>query len=70
MLTANAGYTVPIGEGRSLRLGINVYNLTDSDGLTEGDPRLPPGADPADLPFFNARPVLPQRWKFSATYNF
>ncbi|MFQ5890935.1 MAG: TonB-dependent receptor [Gemmatimonadota bacterium] len=70
VLTADAGYTIPIGEGRSLRLGVNVYNLTDSDGLTEGDPRLPPGADPADLPFFNARPILPQRFKFTASYSF
>lgn len=70
VVTLDAGYTVPFPGGQNVRFGINVYNLFDSEGLTEGDPRLPAGVDPANFPFFNARPVLPLRVKFSATYNF
>ncbi len=70
VVTLDAGYTVPFSSGQSVRLGVNVYNLFDSEGLTEGDPRLATGVDPTQFPFLNARPVLPQRVKFSATYNF
>lgn len=70
VLTVNGGYTFRVAGGRTLRVGVNAYNVNDTIGLTEGDPRLPPGFDPADLPFFNARPVLPQRFKFTASYTF
>lgn len=70
VFTLSAGYSIPITGGQSLRLGINIYNLFDSKGLTEGDPRLATGVDPTQFPFLNARPVLPQRFKFSATYTF
>lgn len=70
ILTTDFGYRFRFAEGRSLRLGLNIYNLGDTIGLTEGDPRLPPGFDPAQLPFFNARPVLPRRVKASASYTF
>lgn len=70
VFTANAGYTIPLAGGQGLRLGVNVYNLSDSEGLTEGDPRLAAGVDPTQFPFLNARPVLPHRIKASATYTF
>ncbi|MFQ5679659.1 MAG: TonB-dependent receptor [Gemmatimonadota bacterium] len=70
ILTLDLGYTFRLREGKSLRLGLNAYNINDTVGLTEGDPRLPPGFDPAQLPFFNARPVLPERFKVSASYTF
>lgn len=70
VLSVNAGYTLPLADGNTLRLGVNVYNLNDTIGLTEGDPRLPAGVDPASFPFFNARPVLPRRIRVTATYSF
>lgn len=70
VVTLAAGYTVRFRGGQSARFGINVYNLFDSEGLTEGDPRLATGVDPKQFPFLNARPILPQRVKASITYNF
>ncbi|RMI12493.1 MAG: TonB-dependent receptor [Calditrichaeota bacterium] len=70
VVTASAGYTFSVSGGRNLRIGVNVYNLLDSEGLTEGDPRLATGVDPTQFPFLNARPVLPRRVKFNATFEF
>lgn len=70
IFSANLGYAFPVADGRTIRADVNVYNLFDSAGLTEGDPRLPPDVDPTELPFFNARPILPRRVKVSMTYTF
>ena len=70
LISTEAGYTAPLGANRSLRIGVNVYNLFDDHGLTEGDPRLAPGVDPRRFPYLNARPVLPRRVKLDLTYNF
>ncbi|MEM6772563.1 MAG: TonB-dependent receptor, partial [Bacteroidota bacterium] len=35
----DGGYTFDLGKKQSLRLGISVFNLLDSDGVTEGSPR-------------------------------
>lgn len=42
--------------------GIHVDNLTDSEGLTEGDPRDPTAG--------NGHPIFGQSFKFSVTYDF
>ena len=41
---------------------VSADNLTDSHGLTEGDPRSTSGA--------NARPILGRSFKVSVGYNF
>ena len=66
----DATYTFDVSERQMLRLGIHVFNLLNSRGLTEGDPRLLPGTSIEDQPFFNARPVLPRRSSLRLTYIF
>jgi hypothetical protein len=41
---------------------VSVDNLTDKDGVTEGDPRDPSAP--------NGRYILPRSIKFSVGYNF
>jgi len=65
----NAGYTFSVGEeGESLRLGMQIYNLFNSEGITEGSPRL--NNSQTEEEFFVGRPVLPTRVFFNATFNF
>jgi len=45
-----------------LSFGIHGNNLTDSEGLTEGDPRDPTAA--------NGRPIFGRSFKFSVSYDF
>lgn len=66
------GYTVETASGDTLRFSVGVWNLFDSQGLAEGNPRAgliqtAPGANAA---FFNARPILPRRITFRMTYDF
>lgn len=70
IFSANLGYVLPVEDNRSVRADINVYNLFNSAGLTEGDPRLAADVDPTALPFLNARPILPRRIKVSVAYTF
>ncbi|WP_299676045.1 TonB-dependent receptor domain-containing protein [uncultured Tenacibaculum sp.] len=64
-----AGYTFDLNEKRdNLRLGFSVFNLFDTDGVTEGDPRNVNQA--GDAEFFFGRPILPRRLFLTATFNF
>jgi outer membrane receptor protein involved in Fe transport len=69
VVSGGIGYTFPFMQNQSLRLGVHVYNLFYSLGLTEGDPRLSTGVDPTQFPYLNARPILPRRITFDLTYN-
>jgi len=69
IVNLDAGYTVQFADEQTMRLGVNVFNLLNSRGLTEGNPRLAPGTDPSDQPYFIARPILPRRVKVSLTYS-
>ena len=67
-----AGYTFALNDTEesqeNLRIGISFFNLFDSSGITEGDPR---NVDQAgDAEFFNGRPILPRRMFVTATLNF
>ncbi|MBD1260144.1 TonB-dependent receptor [Maribacter polysiphoniae] len=65
----NLGYTFDLGEdGETLRVGTQVFNLFDSDGITEGSPRL--GNNQTEEEFFVGRPVLPTRLFFNVTFTF
>ncbi len=65
----NLGYTFPVGENdESLRLGMQVFNMFNSQGITEGSPRL--NNNQTEEEFFVGRPVLPTRVFFNATFNF
>lgn len=58
--TIDAGINIATPQNMSFRIHVN--NLTDSDGLTEGDPR-----DPATA---NGRPIFGRSIGLSATYDF
>ena len=64
-----AGYTVKMGKANeSLRLGMDVYNLFNSMGITEGNPRDLSQANQGS--YFVGRPILPRRVFFRATFSF
>jgi len=56
----DAGVVVSVPGG--LAFGIHADNLTDSEGLTEGDPRDPLAA--------NGRPLFGRSINFSVTHDF
>lgn len=65
-----AGYTFKSQETSSVRLGVSVFNLFDSAGLTEGNPRAGIGGQVDNGDFFFGRPILPRRLFLTATFNF
>lgn len=64
----DAGVTIPAGSGK-LRLSVNVYNVFNSDAVTEGSPRQDVN-QVANGAFFVGRPVLPRRITGRLTYSF
>jgi len=70
LLRLDAGYTLGLGgKGQSLRLGVSVFNLADSEGITEGSPRQG-NSQIADGQYFVGRPILPRRIFVKAAFNF
>ncbi len=67
--TLNAGYTWEFDNNENIRLGIGVWNLFDSDGITEGSPRQG-NSQVSGGEFFVGRPILPRRISITARYNF
>jgi iron complex outermembrane receptor protein len=63
-----AGYTFDWAD-MTARVGIDVYNLLDDDGITEGSPRQDT-AQAASGAFFVGRPVLPRRYTLRFTVDF
>jgi len=69
VIRVNAGYTFHhLGAG-DLRLGFDIYNLFDTQAVTEGSPRLGTLQN-AGQAFFVGRTVLPRRWRVQASYKF
>ncbi len=64
----DAGYTMDVGSS-TLRLSVNVFNLFDTDAVTEGSPRQDAN-QVANGAFFVGRPVLPRRITARATFTF
>ncbi len=64
----NAGYTFDWAD-LTARVGIDVYNLLDDDGITEGSPRQDT-AQTTGGAFFIGRPVLPRRYTLRFTVDF
>ena len=62
-----AGYTLPLANKQSVRLGLDVYNLFDSQGISEGSPRQVAQTVGA---YFVGRPILPRRVSAKLSYNF
>ncbi len=67
-INLNAGYSIDLGGDETLRLGLSVFNLTDEQGLQEGNPRL--GSGTTFNQYAQGRPILPRRVTFKATYSF
>ncbi len=65
-----AGYTFETLNEGDVRIGLSVFNLFDSQGLTEGNPRAGIGGQVDNGDFFFGRPVLPRRVFLTATFNF
>jgi iron complex outermembrane recepter protein len=65
----DAGYTLTVFDERTVRLGVNVFNLFDSDAVTEGSPRQDVNQT-AGGQYFVGRPVLPRRVSVRATMTF
>jgi outer membrane receptor protein involved in Fe transport len=69
VVSLDAGYTFEFGDERSVRVGINVFNLFDTDATTEGSPRQDVNQT-AGGAYFVGRPVLPRRITARATMRF
>ena len=63
------GYTTTLRGGDQVRAGLNVYNLFDSEAVTEGSPRLGTLQN-AGQAYFVGRTVLPRRVTFNLSYKF
>jgi iron complex outermembrane receptor protein len=64
----DAGYTFPLGNtGKTWRLGVSVFNMLNSAGITEGSPRL--GNNQTVAEYFVGRPILPRRIFIRAKFN-
>lgn len=71
IVRAEIGYTFPVDDGDGgLRVSAGVWNLLDSEGLAEGNPRAGLVQNLTASPFFNGRPILPRRFSFRLTYDF
>lgn len=67
VVNLDAGYKFAVGNG-SLRLSVNVFNLLDTDAVTEGSPRQDSN-QVANGAFFVGRQVLPRRITGRVTYS-
>ncbi len=65
----DAGYKFDIGGRKNLRVGVNVFNLLDTDATTEGSPRQDSNQTVGGA-YFVGRPVLPRRITGRVTFNF
>lgn len=65
----DAGYTLEIGGAKAVRLGINIFNVFNSDAVTEGSPRQDSNQTTGGA-YFVGRPVLPRRISGRLTFNF
>jgi len=65
----DGGYSFDFGGARNARVGVSVFNLFDSQGMTEGSPRQ--GTSQSNTgAFFVGRPILPRRVTVRFNYKF
>lgn len=63
------GYTFNIGKSdETLRLGVQSFNMLNSEGITEGSPRA--GNLQNEEEFFVGRPIIPRTALVNLTFNF
>ena len=64
------GYSLMLAEDDSVRFSVHVFNLTDTQGITEGSPRQGNAQSGQPAQFFVGRPILPRRTSLRITYDF
>lgn len=69
VVNLDAGVKFKLGDSKSVRVGINVFNLFDTDATTEGSPRQDVNQTVGGA-YFVGRPVLPRRIGARATFKF
>ncbi|MDO6414272.1 TonB-dependent receptor [Sphingomonas sp. BIUV-7] len=69
IVNLDAGYKIPLGSEHALRFSVNVFNLFDTDAVTEGSPRLDNNQTVGGQ-YFVGRPVLPRRVTGRLTFTF
>ena len=69
IVNLDAGYKFGVGADRNVRVGVNVFNLFESDAVTEGSPRQDTFQTTGGA-YFVGRPVLPRRITAKVTFNF
>ena len=70
LVRLSGGYTIGLGQqNESVRLGIAIFNLLDTQGITEGSPRQGNSQTGAS-DYFVGRPILPRRVSLTALFNF
>lgn len=69
LVRLEAGYTLNFQDDQRARFSIGVFNLFDSDGITEGSPRQG-NNQTAEEAYFVGRPILPRRITARFTYDF
>ncbi len=69
LVRVEAGYTLTFKDDQQARFSIGVFNLFDSDGITEGSPRQGNAQNGSEA-FFVGRPILPRRITARFTYDF
>lgn len=70
LVRLSGGYTIGLGENNeSVRLGLAVFNLLDTQGITEGSPRQG-NSQTGSSDYFVGRPILPRRVSLTALFNF
>lgn len=69
IVNLDAGYKFDVGADRNVRVGVNVFNLFESDAVTEGSPRQDVSQTVGGA-YFVGRPVLPRRITAKVTFNF
>lgn len=69
VVNLDAGVKLGLSETKTIRVGINVFNLFDTDATTEGSPRQDVNQTVGGA-YFVGRPVLPRRISARATLKF
>lgn len=70
IVNLDAGYKFrPFGGDRAIRIGVNVFNLFETDATTEGSPRQDVNQTVGGA-YFVGRPVLPRRISGRVTFSF
>lgn len=65
-----AGYSFMLDDGDVFRVSLHVFNLTDTQGITEGSPRQGNAQSGQPAQFFVGRPILPRRTALRISYDF